>query len=131
MLPPSYGQARSEINEVLEAVTQLFEFLKNRAGYLGPLRMPVIGTGYGRVAFRIDEVARELALQFIASCSDSRYVEKLTIAIHPGRNRKHPIDMEKMQAFLSERCSFPGIPQTVSAEEVERPPVRVVEEGNE
>jgi Thoeris protein ThsA, Macro domain len=63
------GQAKSEINEVLDAVARLFTFLNEQGGYTGPLRMPVIGTGYGRVGFRIDEVVRQLALQFLASCT--------------------------------------------------------------
>ena len=122
------GQARSEINEVLEAVACLFTFLKEQGGNTGPLRMPVIGTGHGRIGFRIDEVVRELALQFLASCADTRYTESLTIVVYPERNRKHPVDMEMMQAFLSEHCSFGPIPRaTARTEDVERPPVQMVD----
>ena len=100
------GQAKSEINEVLDAVACLFTFLKEQGGYTGPVRLPVIGTGYGRVGFRIDEVVRELVRQFLASCAGSRFTESLTVVVHPKRNRKHPVDMDMMQAFLNEHCKF-------------------------
>jgi hypothetical protein len=124
------GQAQqSEINDILDAVARLFTFLKEQGGYTGPLRMPVIGTGYGRVGLRIDEVVRQLALQFLASCTGTRYTESLTIVVYPARNRKHPVDMDMMQAFLSEHCTFRPIPPASSpTEDVERPPVQMVEE---
>lgn len=122
------GQAQSEINEILEAVARLFMYLKEHGGYTGPLRMPVIGTGYGRVGFRIDEVVRELTLQFLASCGGTRYIESLTIVVFPARNRKHPVDMKMMQAFISEHCSFRPIPRSsTNTVDVERPPVQLVD----
>jgi hypothetical protein len=124
------GHAKSEISQVLDAVVELFTFLKYRGRYMGRVRMPVIGTGHGRIEAPVPDVVRELVRQFIASCSDSRYLEKLTIVIHPSRHRQHPVNMEMMQGFMRESCQFPGIPQTVLRKGDERP-VQLIENNNQ
>ena len=124
------GHAKSEISQVLYALVELFAFLKHKSGYMGLVRIPVIGTGHGRIEVPVPDVVRELVRQFIASCSDSRYLEKLTIVINPSRHRQHPVDMEMMQGFLREYCQFPGIPQKVLRKGDERP-IQLVENNEQ
>ncbi|MCL4284707.1 MAG: hypothetical protein KJZ62_06365 [Fimbriimonadaceae bacterium] len=101
------GQAEVLPNELWEALAGFFEFLKVRGNYMGGLRMPVFGKGYGRLKLTTEDVVRETIALFVSACSDKRLLSSLTVVIFPKNNREHPVDMRRIHAYLTDQCELP------------------------
>ena len=54
-----------------------------------------------------EEIAIEIILSFIASCSSANYCDKLIIAIYPPDATNHNIDLKDLRDLLECSCRYP------------------------
>lgn len=88
-----------------EALAGLWEFISSR-GTIGPLAMPVLGSGFSRLTEPREEIIREIVRSFVAACASRRFCDELRIVIPPKDYLKHKIDMAELGAFLSHTCRY-------------------------
>jgi hypothetical protein len=111
----AYFIAISEINEhgvcsgsvegLQIGLSKLWEFIRRR-GSLDGIAMPILGTGFGRITQKREQVLHEIIRSFIAACSESILADRLTIVISPRDLVKHKISLNELDEFLKLQCRY-------------------------
>ncbi|PYI53520.1 macro domain-containing protein [Paenibacillus flagellatus] len=100
-----YGKAHSSPGHIEAALAKLWSYLAHRGG-MGPLVVPVLGSGLSRVGVTRLELIQTIVRSFLAACEARKFTEKLTIVIHPRDFRDHEIDWEELRFFLRYACKY-------------------------
>jgi len=64
------------------------------------LRVPVLGTGLGKLLETRQEIVREILRSFIAACSSNRFCDEFTLVISVKDFIEHEIDLNELGEFL-------------------------------
>lgn len=91
-----HGTAHGSSEELQVALTDLWQFIAERGGDVCPIPVPVLGTGYSRIAEPRHEAIREIVRSFLAACAERTFREKLTIVISPKDFSSHEIDFAEL-----------------------------------
>jgi hypothetical protein len=107
-----YGVAHSSFEDLKNALPRLWEAVGER-GTFEPLVMPVLGSGFSRLAETREELAREIIKSFTAACSSGRPTEALTIVLPPGDFYEHRVDLNELERYLQHMCRYTEFKQPV------------------
>ena len=110
----SHRVASTNLEDVLDALPLLWEFVRNRGG-LEPLCCPILGSGFSRVKTSRQELIREIVKSFVAASRTGKFCEHLTIAILPEDFRRGHINLDALGRFLEHECTYHGFRTSVSA----------------
>lgn len=100
-----YGKAQSSAANIELALRRLWSYLAQRGG-LGPIVVPVLGSGLSRIGLTRAELIRTIVCSFVAACATKKFAERLTIVIHPRDFQTHEIDLEELRFFLKYACAY-------------------------
>lgn len=101
----AHGLAVPTEKGIDEILARLWYYISEK-GETGEIVIPVIGTGHGRIAEQREEVIKSIVRSFIASCTDTAYCKKLTVAVLPSDVSKYDIDVPVLAKFLENACRF-------------------------
>lgn len=109
-----HGNARGTFQNLRDALPRLWDHISQR-GSRGPLRMPVLGSGFSRLPEPRERIIKEIIRSFIAACSECTFCDRLLIYIHPDDYRKHKLDLEDLDRFLQYQCLYTDLasPDTI------------------
>ena len=94
-----YGGIESSLDNVREGLGSLWYYVgKQRT--LEPLVIPVLGTGHSRIPISREQMIIEIITSFIASCTERKFCEKLTIVISESDYRQHNVNLEELGTYL-------------------------------
>jgi len=100
-----HGVCSAKFEDVKEGLAKLWVFIGSR-GSKERIVMPVIGTGFARLAETRTEVIHEIIKSFVAACSERTFCEDLTIVISPSDATKYSISLKELEAFLDHECKY-------------------------
>ncbi|SDF35247.1 hypothetical protein SAMN04488504_1343 [Myxococcus virescens] len=111
-----HGNASSSFSVLLECLPALWEHVSTQGG-VGPILIPVLGTGFSRLPNQREEIIRNIVGSFVAACASKRFCERLTIVISPSDYRTFGIDLQKLGRFVEHICMYTPFssPQSVGA----------------
>ena len=93
------GNAQSNKQLIRTALNALWDFVY-RAGELGNLVVPVIGTGRGRTNATREETIKLMVKSFAQASAKNRFANKLTIVIHPQDYRTSHLNLFELNDYL-------------------------------
>lgn len=109
-----HKSANASFEDILVCLPQLWQAIATR-GIIGPIFIPLLGTGHGRVPVKRERIIREIVRSYIAASRTSKFCEKLTIVIHPGDYSNNKVDLQSIQEFLLLSCKYaPDTPETIT-----------------
>ena len=100
-----HGVASSSFENIQVSLSCVWDYIANRGG-IGPLVIPILGSGFSRIEVPRDQIIKEIIRSFVAACATKRFTEKLTIAIHPEDFRKYDLDLTELNEFLMYQCKY-------------------------
>jgi hypothetical protein len=68
----THGRAKTTMNELRISLAKLWTYIAER-GDVEPLVMPVLGSGYGRLTEKREQIIQEVILSFVAACAEKRF----------------------------------------------------------
>jgi Domain of unknown function (DUF6430) len=121
---PFYFVANSHINsdgarvqandsDLPDALSGLWSFLSEH-GAKGDIAIPLLGTGHGRLSLTREDVYKEIARSFVASCSGKIYSNKLTIFIRPEDIERYKISVRELIEFTKFQALYVDFSPTSS-----------------
>lgn len=96
----SHGVAASSLEDVQTALSSLWLYISEKGGGLPNLRLPILGTGFGKIVETRQEVIKEILKSFVAACASDRFCDSLTIVISIDDYLQHRIDLSELGEFL-------------------------------
>jgi hypothetical protein len=100
-----HGAASGSFDGVKDALASLWVFLGSH-GNKGSVAMPVLGTGYGRLKEPREEIVRAIVTSFVAACSESVIVDRLTIVLSPADVKKFHISLDDLGRYIEHVCTY-------------------------
>jgi hypothetical protein len=94
------GNASSSIPQVQEALKGLWDYVKHK-GELIELVVPIIGTGRGRVKISRKKMIALIAESFVKASAQSKFSEKLIIAVRPEDAQNFGINLYDIKDHLN------------------------------
>ena len=95
-------------NELLDALPALWENIRTRGG-MGPINVPIIGSGFSRLNATREELVREIIKSFVAATHAGRFCERLRIMVSAQDFRDSAIDLEALSRFLEHECTYGNV----------------------
>lgn len=106
-----FGVAKSSFEAVKTALASLWNFVSSKGEY-GPLAIPVLGTGHGRLTTPRSDVIKEIVRSFVAACTEKKFANKLTVVISPKDYHENGLDIYELGDFLKYACRYTEIAPT-------------------
>lgn len=106
----NFGRATSSKDDFYIALARLWTYIMEH-GDKCEIVIPVIGTGHARLTLKKEDVIKDIARSFIASCSEKTFCGKLTIAVYPADLDK--LDISELDEFLKFSCKFAAFDSNV------------------
>ena len=100
-----HGVASGTFEGLKEALGQLWLFVGQR-GLKEPLLVPVLGSGFTRLAPPRQVIVQEIIKSFVAACSEQTFCEKLTIVLAENDVIKHQIHLKGLHDYLHHVCKY-------------------------
>ena len=100
-----HGVADGSFERLQVSLAELWVHIGSR-GTKEALVMPVLGTGFSRLAQPREQVVREIVRSFVAACSERVFADRLTIVLSPRDVAKHQISIEELGSFLTHVCFY-------------------------
>ena len=100
-----HGVATGSFEKIIECLGKLWHYIGEQ-GDLGPLVVPVLGTGRARINVPREVMIREIIKSFITACAEKKFSEKLTIVISRNDYREHNIDLHELGNYLRHHCKY-------------------------
>lgn len=94
------GNASSSIPQVQDALKGLWDYVKHK-GELIELVVPIIGTGRGRVKISRKKMIALIAESFVKASAQSKFSEKLIIAVRPEDAQNFGINLYDIKDHLN------------------------------
>jgi hypothetical protein len=101
----AHGNAQSTIEDLQMALPKLWEYITS-AGDHGGITIPVLGSGYSRIAENRESLIREILRSFIAACSAQRPCSSLSVVIRPKDFYEYDVDLAGLGSFLTHMCKY-------------------------
>lgn len=98
--------AKSTFEDIKTSLSNLWEFISTNGGN-EPIIIPILGSNYGRLTEKRDQIINEIVKSFIAACTTKKFTEKLIIAIHPDDYIKWNLDLNELKVVLEYQCKYP------------------------
>lgn len=99
------GNASATFDDIKTALPMLWDHITT-AGDAGEVAIPVLGSGFGRVAQSREALVREILRSFIAACASQRPCSSLSVVIHPDDYYNNSIDLRELGLFLTHLCKY-------------------------
>ena len=103
-----HGTDSGSLEDMRKSLGDLWDYIGER-GELGPLVMPVLGTGHARINVPRERMIREIISSFIAACSEKKVCKKLTVVVWQKDYREHDINLQKLGDYLQHLCEYTDI----------------------
>ena len=100
-----HRNASLDSNELLDALTNLWENIRNRGG-MEPINMPILGSGFSRLNLTREVLVREIVKSFVVATRAGKFCEQITIVIRPRDFLERRIDLESIGSFLKQECQY-------------------------
>ena len=100
------GIARATFDDLQNTLPVLWNYILTKGGDIGPLVMPVIGSGFSRLTELRETIIREIVDSFVAACSNSRPTEKLTIVIPYKDFYSCEVDFLELEHYVQHKCKY-------------------------
>jgi hypothetical protein len=95
-----HGVASTRIEDVRTALAALWLHVSEKGGGLPRLRVPILGTGFGKLIETREEVIREILKSFVAACASDRFCDEFTLVISVEDFLEHQIDLTELGDFM-------------------------------
>ena len=116
----AHRTASATRNELLDALPALWENIRTR-GSMGPISVPILGSGFSRLNATREELVREIVKSFVAATHAGQFCEQLRIMISPKDFREMNIDLNALGRFLEHECKYGSAPRPANAATVGTP----------
>ena len=100
-----HGVASGTFEELKQSLASLWSFISQR-GLKETIVMPIIGSGFTRLAQSREEIVREIIKSFVAACSESTFCDKLTIIVTPKDIENNKINMNELEKYITHICKY-------------------------
>jgi hypothetical protein len=100
-----HGVASGTFEELKQSLASLWSFISQR-GLKETIVMPIIGSGFTRLAQSREEIVREIIKSFVAACSESTFCDKLTIVVTPKDIENNKINMNELEKYITHICKY-------------------------
>lgn len=100
-----HGVASGTFEALKDTLGELWLFVGQR-GLKESLIVPVLGSGFTRLAPTRQVIIQEIIKSFIAACSERTFCEKLTIVIAENDAIKNNISLETLGSYLTHVCNY-------------------------
>lgn len=101
----AHGNASATFDDLKNALPALWDHVTSN-GDAGDIVLPVLGSGFGRVAESRETLIREILSSFIAACAAQRPCSSLAVVIHPSDYYNNSIDLHELGLFLTHLCKY-------------------------
>lgn len=102
----THGVASTTIEDIRTALSALWIHISEKGGGLPSLRVPILGTGFGKLTETREQVVREILRSFVAACASDRFCDEFTIVISVKDFIEHQIDLNELGDFLKYLTSY-------------------------
>ena len=99
------GNAHATFDDIKSALPQLWDHITS-GGDHGDIAVPVLGSGFARVAENRETLVREILRSFIAACAAQRPCNSIAVVIHPKDYYALDMDLEEIGDFLTHLCKY-------------------------
>jgi len=99
------GVANTTLEDIKISLSQLWNFISMNGG-TEPIIIPILGSKYGRLTEKRDQIINEIAKSFILACATRKFTEKLIIVIHPIDYIKWNLDLNELKIILEYQCRY-------------------------
>lgn len=100
-----HGVASGTLDALKNCLAELWLFIGQR-GMKEPIVVPILGTGFTRLAPSREVIVHEIIRSFIAACSERTFCDKLTIVIAENDAIKHKISLDTLGEYLQHVCNY-------------------------
>lgn len=101
-----HGDARALEGEVFQAMAAFWTCVQDRGGLIDDIRIPVVGTGFGKVHTKVEFMAREHVLQFLAASRSRKICRQLRICLRWEDVVRDAVDLADLREFLRQSMKF-------------------------
>lgn len=95
-----HGTAQSDAGKLDQALDGLWAFVSKR-GEFGPIAIPAIGSGRGRVQLPRRRIIEIIAQSFADASREKIFANKLAIVLHPEDARQHEVNLFAVKDYLT------------------------------
>jgi len=95
-----HGTAQSDAGKLDQALDGLWAFVSKR-GEFGPLAIPAIGSGRGRVQLPRRRIVEMIAQSFAYASREKIFANKLSIVLHPEDARQQEVNLFAVKDYLT------------------------------
>lgn len=99
------GTAKTTIEDIKTSLSKLWKFISKDGG-TEPVIIPILGSNYGRLREKRDQIINEIVKSFILECTTQKFTEKLIIVIHPDDYIKWNLDLIELKTILEYQSKF-------------------------
>jgi hypothetical protein len=100
-----HGVASGTFGDLQNALANLWTYVRT-CGTKEPLIIPILGSGFSRLAEPREKIIQEIVLSFVAACSESVFTDRLTIVIHPNDVARFGISLDRLADFVRHQCEY-------------------------
>jgi hypothetical protein len=100
-----HGTAKGSYDDLKIALAKLWEFIARR-GDIESIAMPVLGSGFARIAQPREAIVRDIIDSFLAACSSSQFCSGLTIVIPVRDFYRHEINLPELASYVRHVCRY-------------------------
>lgn len=100
-----HGTAHAVFDELLESLGVLWEYIATRSSK-GVLLIPVLGSRFGRLTQRREELIHEIIKSFVAASASATFCDRLVIVISGKDVVEQKLDLKALGAYLHHICNY-------------------------
>lgn len=101
-----HGVANSSLEDLRTSLVSLWQYIAEKGGGLPRLRVPILGTGFGKLVTPRQEVVKEILRSMVAASSDDRFCDHFTIVISVSDYLEYQIDLLELGDYLRYLTSY-------------------------
>lgn len=98
--------AESSDENILIALSSVWNYISTKGNYEEKIIIPIIGTGFSRINSKREDIIKLIISSFIAAMRNRKFCQNLTIAIHPTDYVRHEINLKEVEDYLRLNCKF-------------------------
>jgi Domain of unknown function (DUF6430) len=99
------GNASATFDDIQTALPKLWDHISS-AGDHGDVVVPILGSGFARVAASREVLIHEIVRSFIAACASQRPCTSLSVVIRAKDYYEHGLDLAELGNFLAHLCRY-------------------------
>ncbi len=96
----AHGVANCSIDDLRASLAGLWQYIAEKGGGLPRLRVPVLGTGFGKLAVPRQAVIKEILRSLVAASSTDRFCDSFTIVVSVKDYLEHEVDLAELGDYL-------------------------------